>query len=179
VGEARCSECETGFRDLPFSDAKILIIQPGEGLERGGEGGSFSLIRRCPRCKEIRRGGLRLEGVEAELTLARTLAYQSHSGESRVTVQAAVRLLEDPEGPANLVRLLSRHGKPLGELQPIGLTALEAVVSAARERTLMRLEVEALHARWRTEEELAALVDGVLSPVTPLGALIWKVRGKD
>ena len=112
------------------------------------------------------------------MTLARVLAFQSFSGESRVTVQAAARLLDDPEVPAVLVRLLSRHGRPLGELQPMGLTALEVVVNAARERTLMKLEAEALQARWRREEELAALVDGVLSPLPPIGALLWKVRGR-
>jgi hypothetical protein len=116
--------------------------------------------------------------VEAELTLARVLAFLSFSGESRVTVQAAARLLDDPEGPAVLVRLLSRHGRPLGELQPMGLTALEVVVNAARERTLMKLEAEALQARWRREEELAALVDGELSPLSPVGALLWRVRGR-
>jgi len=175
VGEKSCPECGHPFRDLPYTDAKILTVQPGGEF---GEGTSFSLVRRCPRCKDLQRGGLRLGGVEAELTLARFLAFQNFSGESRVTVQAAARLLENPEGPADLVRLLSRYGRPLGELQPMGLTALEFVVNAARERTLMRLEAEALQARWRREEELAALIDGELSPLGPLGALLWKVRGK-
>jgi len=111
--------------------------------------------------------------------LARVLAFQNHTGEARVTVEAAARLLKDPDGPADLFRLLSRHGRPLGDLQPMGLTALELIVSAARERTLMRLEVEALQARWRREEELAALVDGELSPLIPLGALLWRVRGRE
>jgi hypothetical protein len=178
VGQEECGECGYIFRDLPYSDLKILIVKPEGGFEGGGEGGVFSVTRRCPRCRDAQKGGLRLSGVEAELTLARVMAFQNHTGGSRVTVQAAARLLDDPDGPADLVRLLSRHGQPLGDLQPIGLTALECLVVAARERTLMRLEVEALQARWRREEELAALVDGELSPLAPLGAIIWKVRGK-
>jgi hypothetical protein len=121
---------------------------------------------------------LRLSGLEGEIVLARVLAYLSFAGESRVTVQAATRLLDDPEGPPGLIRVLSRHGRPLGDFQPIGLTALEYVISASRERTLLKLEVEALRARWRREEELAALVDGELSPLPSLATVIRRLRGK-
>jgi hypothetical protein len=86
--------------------------------------------------------------------------------------------MEDPEDAAGLVRLLSRQGKPLGQLQPIGLTALEMMVNSARERTLLKLRAEALQARWREEETLAALVDGELSPVPGLKSLVRKVRGE-
>ena len=171
VGQRACAQCGHLFMDLPFADRKILIVRPGDA------GGSFSLSRRCPRCRGAEEGGLRLTGVEAELTLARVIAFQADLGESRVTVQAAARLLADPEGPTSLVRVLSRHGKPLGELQPMGLTALEITVNAARERTLMKLEVEALKSRWRREEELAALVDGELSPLARLDGLVRRVRG--
>lgn len=175
VGETSCSECGHGFRGLPLSDAPILIVQPD--AKAGGKH-RYSLTRRCPRCKDAEVGGLRLEGVEGEIVLSRILAYLNFAGESRVTVQAAARLLEDPEGPTELIRILSRHGRPLGDLQPMGLTALECVISAARERTLLKLEVEALQARWRREEELAALMDGALSPFTPLATVLWKFRGR-
>ena len=59
----------------------------------------------------------------------------------------------------------------------MGLMALEITVNAARERTLMRLEVEAMQARWRREEELAAVMDGELSPVARLEVLVRRVRG--
>jgi hypothetical protein len=191
VGRRACPECGYFFTELPFADRRILIVRPGEGLGEGPAvpetsagsdpvapaGGAFSLTRRCPRCRGSERAGLCLSGIEAELVLARVMAFQSDLGESRVTVRAAARLLDDPEGPASLVRVLSRHGKPLGELQPIGLTALEIIVNAARERTLLRLEVESLRARWRREEELAALVDGELSPVPLLKALKIRARG--
>jgi hypothetical protein len=70
-----------------------------------------------------------------------------------------------------LIRLLTRHGIPLGSLQPIGLTALDITVNAAREKTLLRLDTEALQARWRREEELASHVDGELTHVGGLEAL--------
>jgi hypothetical protein len=162
------------------------MVSPGDGDEPGDRAdsgdvedpgrGTFSLVRRCPRCKDSVQGGLHLRGIHAELTLARVIAYQNFMGESRVTVEAAARLLADPDGPLDLVRILSRHGRPLGDLQPIGLTALEIVVNAARERTLMQLEAGALQARWRREEELAQLVDGVLTPFQPVGTVLWKLR---
>ncbi|MFH1763246.1 MAG: hypothetical protein ABIF09_03545, partial [Gemmatimonadota bacterium] len=114
VGRRNCAECGFLFEDLTFNDRKILLVRPGEEL--GGasstdrasganapgvassaslaasSSGAFSLTRRCPKCRSAEEGGLRLTGIEAELTLARVLAFQSDMGESRVTVQAAARL---------------------------------------------------------------------------------------
>ena len=170
MGALTCGGC--GFRadEIPYADRQILLVRP--------ERDRFVLIRPCPRCKDNTSGGLRLTGVAAELTLARILAFQHEMGESRVTVQAAARLVQESDGAGALARLLTRYGKPLGALQPLGLTALDITVAALRERTLMRLEVEALQARWRREEELAALVDGELSPLAGLDAMIRRVRGR-
>lgn len=172
VGEKGCSECGQPFRELRLEEWKILIVRP-----TGGAFPDLSLTRGCPRCRDAQKGGLHLDGLEAELALARILAFQNQRGEARVTVQAAARLVRDPEGPKNLVRLLSRYGKPLSELQGMGLTALEILVNAARERTLMKLEAEALQAQWKGEEELASLLDGELSPVGRLRELVRRVRG--
>jgi hypothetical protein len=171
IGEVPCRACGFVFRELPFADRAILMVRP--------EDAGFTLRRRCPRCKDAEAGGLHLRGLEAELALARVMAFQTDLGVSRVTIHAAARLLQDPEGPEELVRILSRHGKPLGDLPPIGLTALEITVSAARERTLLNLEAQALQARWRREEELAALVDGELSPVARLEGLVRRLRGNE
>ena len=59
----------------------------------------------------------------------------------------------------------------------MGLMALEITVNAARERTLMKLKVEALQARWRREEELAAVMDGELSPVARFHSFRTRARG--
>ena len=55
------------------------------------------------------------------------------------------------------------------------------VTNAAREAMLLKMEMAELTFRWRQEEELAALVDGEL---TPLLQSVWerlarRVRGKD
>jgi hypothetical protein len=168
VGSLTCSGCGFLESEISFSDGKILVVKP--------QGAGFTVTRPCPRCKGVDSGGLRLSGISAELALARITAFYHETGESRVTVRAAARLVEEGGEADALIRLLTRHGKPLGALQPIGLTALDIAVSAARERTLMQLEVEALQARWRREEELAALVDGELSPLPRLEDLIRRTR---
>ncbi len=171
VGEVPCRVCGFVFREISFADRKILMVRPEEA--------GFSLRRRCPRCKEAEDGGLHLGGIEAELALARIMAFQNDLGVSRVTIHAATRLLQDPEGPEDLVRILSQHGKPLGDLPPIGLTAMEITVSAAREKTFLKMEAQALQARWRREEELAAIIDGDLSPVARLEGLVRRLRGSE
>jgi hypothetical protein len=172
AGQEECSQCGFLFHDLPFADRMIIQLSPSD------DGGSFSVFRRCPGCKDAHLGGFRLHGIEAELTLNRIMAYQNFLGESRVTVSAAARLVQNPQDPHDLVTLLSRHGKSLGDMPPLALTALEIVVVAARERTMLRLETEELQARWRREEELAALIDGELTPMERLHQLARRVRGR-
>lgn len=172
AGRRECSQCGFLFDSLSFSDRMILRLSPSE------DGKGFSVFRGCPGCRDAHRGGLRLHGLEAELTLNRIMAYQNFLGESEVTVSAAARLVQNPQDSHDLIRSMSRQGKTLGELPPLALTALEIVVVAARERTLLRLETEELHARWRREEELAALIDGELTPLERLQHLTRRVRGR-
>jgi hypothetical protein len=92
------------------------------------------------------------------------LAYENLTFASRSRIQAATRIIEGAGGTSALVRLLTRHGRPLGDLPPIGTTALEMYAAETRERTRLRLELEELKARWHQEEQLAAIMDGELTP---------------
>ncbi len=180
-GRRECPGCGFGFSEIPYSDRNILIVGPPEGDGSGGEGDSDgaapTLTRRCPRCKDAVHGGLRLRGMEAELVLFRLLAFEYHTGAPMDRIRSATRLVQDPDGPATLVRILSEHGRPMGDLPPLGTLALEMVVSEARELTLSKMEVRELEFRWRREEELAELMDGELTPVPFLERLVMKVRG--
>ena len=49
--------------------------------------------------------------------------------------------------------------------------ALEIAVNDSVERTMLEIELRDLEAHWRAEEELAAIVDGELTPLPPLEAL--------
>lgn len=45
------------------------------------------------------------------------------------------------------------------------LLALEIALNDDAERRLMLMEIEAIEARWREEEEIAAIIDGELTPL--------------
>lgn len=171
-GSRSCPGCGYEFTELSFWDRKILILTPEIPDEPNGSGeGAMSLTRRCPRCRDAHEGGLHLIGVEADFAVARIMAYERPSGCGEDRVRAALRVIEDAGGPAALVRLLTRHGRPLGDLPAVGSMALEILGDAAKERALLKLEAASLEARWREEEELAALVDGELTPIPGLRGL--------
>jgi hypothetical protein len=163
------------FLELPFSDRKILILTPDGG--DAGDSAPLSVVRRCPRCRDAERGGLLLEGIEASFVLGRVMAYDRPGVASPDRVLAAVDVINDTGGPAALVRLLTRHGRPLGDLPEIGSLALEIFGTQVKERALLKLEVASLEARLKEEERLAALVDGELTPVPGLDALLRRYRG--
>jgi hypothetical protein len=188
-GRGECAECGHQFTEIPFVDRKILIIRPApnQGVEdgwdasRNGEGSdaesSLTLIRRCPRCRDAVQGGLHLLGPPAEYALFRLLAFDDHDGAPIDRVATAARLAQDPGGASSLVRILTSHGRPLGDLPPVGVLALEIVTNQARESTLLKMELADLRFRWRVEVELAEIVDGELTPVSVWGRFLQRVRG--
>jgi len=173
-GRKRCPACNHLLTEIRYSDRNILVVRPGEE--------SFSapsLTRRCPKCRDADHGGLHLRGPEGGLILFRFLAFEHYTGAPIDRVQAAARMVLDPDGPATLVGILAKHGRPLGDIPPLGVLALEMVTNAAREETLLKLELAELTFRWRQEEELAALIDGDLtwSPGNLLEGLLKRMRG--
>jgi hypothetical protein len=171
-GRRSCLGCGYEFTELSFWDRKILILTPEDADESRRSGiGSLSLSRRCPRCRDAHAGGLHMSGVEADFAIARIMAYERPSGCAEEGVRGALRIIEDAGGPAALLRLLTRHGRPLGDLPAVGSVALEILGDAAKERALLKLELASLEARWREEEELASLVDGELTPFPALRGL--------
>jgi hypothetical protein len=52
----------------------------------------------------------------------------------------------------------------LGALTEPKSFALEIAANAEVERRLLELELEDLESRWREEEEIAAIADGILTP---------------
>jgi hypothetical protein len=168
-GERACQGCGHVFTELSFWDRKILVLTPE--VESGRSIDSFSLARRCPLCREVHQGGLHLSGVEADFALARIMAFERPMGSPRGLIEGAVRVIQDVGGPSALIRLVSRHGRQLGDLPPLGSVAVEIYGAEAREKALLSLEAAVLDTRWREEELLAALVDGELTSVPALGAL--------
>jgi hypothetical protein len=133
---------------------------------------------RCPRCGDHREGGLHLEGREAEHTLRRVLAYHHFEGASERTVSSATRLIQEAGSPSDLTRILLKDGRRLGDLGKTGGIALEIAANEATEQRLLELELSELEAHWETEEELAAIIDGELTPLPLLENLRRRVAGQ-
>jgi hypothetical protein len=165
-GHRTCSSCGFVFTSLPFFDRSILALTPAEEDE-----GIPLLSRRCPRCKSSRDGGLRLDSRQSERTLRRVLAYQHYVGAPVERVQSAVALIDRAGTPSALAGTLARYGRTLGDLPAAGAVAMDIAANEAAERALLALEASVLEQYWRQEEELAAIVDGELTPSGPLDRL--------
>lgn len=171
-GRERCPRCGFVFRRVRYRERQNII------LRHSPEMGPAGIALRCPRCRDHRDGGLHLEGMVAEHTLRRTLAYHHFQGASERTVSDASRLIQEAGSPHDLTRILLKDGKALGDLGRTGGIALEIAANEASEQRLLELELAELEAHWRTEEELAAIIDGELTPLPLLETLRRKVAGQ-
>jgi len=171
-GRTRCAKCGYTFRRVTYRRRDRLI------LLRSNDSAPTGLAYQCPRCGDFREGGLQLRGPEAEHTVRRVLAYHHFEGADERTVSSATRLIQEAGSPQDLSRILLRDGKRLGELGRTGGIALEIAANESSEQRLLELELAELEAHWRTEEELAAIIDGELTPLPLLEALRRKVTGQ-
>lgn len=172
-GKQECVRCGYEFRSLAYRD------RGGFGLFPGAEPGQIELAYRCPSCGQYRDGGLRLRGDDAERALRRTLAYHHFAGASERRVISATRLIQEAGSPRDLARIVVKDGRRLGDLQRTGAVALEIAANESAEQHLLELELADLEAHWRHEEELAAIVDGELTPLPLLETLRRKVGRRD
>ena len=165
-GRRECGRCGYVFRALSFKERAGLTIQSG------GPDMPLAVWRSCPVCATgPDGGGLRLTGADAERTLQRMLAYHHFEGASEKRITSATRLIEEVGGSERLARVLVKQGTRLGTLPRTGSIALEIAANEDSERRLLELELASLEARWKREEELAAIIDSELTPVPLLELL--------
>lgn len=152
-GVSRCERRGHTLGDVPFDDYDLLSVRPGDG-------GQLELVLACPECRtEGAASHQVLTGVLAEHVLRRTLAYRNFAGGTEATVEAAVGLVESYDDTEHLLRRVAEHRVPLGGMTETGAFALEIALSADVERRLLQMELADLEARWRREEEIAAIAD--------------------
>lgn len=162
-GRASCAACGHELGVIRFSDRNSL------GIFAAPDGGEIEIVSRCPGCGLYRGAGLHLKGDEAGRTLRRVLAFHHFAGASEQRVARATRLLEEAGSARDLARIVVQGGKRLGDLPRTGAIALEMAANESMEQTLLQLDVAELRARWRREEELAAISDGELTPLPSPG----------
>ena len=171
-GRRECLRCGHEFKNLNYRD------RGGFGLFPGDEAGSVDLVYRCPKCGHYRDGGLRLTGQEAERALRRTLAFHHFAGASERRVVSASRLIQEAGTPQDLMRIVVKDGRRLGDLQRTGAVALEIAANESVEQQMLEMELADLEARWRREEELASIVDGELTPLPMFESLRRKISSQ-
>ncbi|HET9982250.1 MAG TPA: hypothetical protein VFQ38_01630 [Longimicrobiales bacterium] len=170
-GRATCPQCGRELNEISFRERGALVPMPA------GEDG-ISVGFRCAACRAgaayralgpttlplsaAAAPGFILHGAEAEHVLRRVLAYQNYRGGRESEVRDASRLIEQAGSATALSRWVSRGGR-LSALGPTEAIAFEIAVNEERERRLLELELAELEARWREEEEIAAIVDGELT----------------
>jgi hypothetical protein len=171
-GRSRCPRCGFKFVRVPYRNRGNLILNHTDVED------PTSISYRCPTCQDHREGGLHLQGREAEHTLRRVLAYHHFEGASERTVTSATRLIQEAGSPSDLTRILLKDGKRLGSLGRTGGIALEIAANESSEQRLLEMELNELEAHWETEEELAAIIDGELTPLPLLETLRRRVAGQ-
>lgn len=161
-----CPRCGSRWKRLTFHDRHHLVLGPGED-------GGLELWRHCGRCGWYEdTGGFRVQGGVAQHLLRRMMAYHNYSGASQPELREAVRIVSEQESPARLVRAMAAERIRPGTLDPARAVALELALSEDAERRLLRMELEEIEEHWRHEEEIAAIVDGELTPAAIAAASI-------
>lgn len=166
-GIAECETCGRTLQEIRFRKAKELRIEPDDD-------GEPTILLPCPHCRWQRSArppsGFRFTGIEGSHVLRRVLSYRNHTGGGKKDLGKATDLIEAAGSSTALVAQLARRH---GSLERVGSVkkdthrslALEIAVNDAAERRILQLELDVLEARWRQEEEIAAIIDGELTPL--------------
>jgi hypothetical protein len=119
----------------------------------------------CPRCDPWTPDKVySIEGVEAENSLRRVLAYQHISGASVDAIKDATQVIADAGSVDDFERVVSTQRKSLWGMGQTRSIALEIALNETVERRMMRLELQAMEFIWKQEELLARIIDEELTP---------------
>lgn len=171
-GQMRCPRCGALLSDIQFNTRESVV------MIAGAEPGTLNLVRRCSQCNGGPDSGIRLEGVPAERTARRILAYHHFAGASEERVAKATKLIEIAGSTERFTRDALGAGRRLGDMPRTYSVGMEIAANDAAEQRLLQLEVAELEAVWRQEEEIAAIVDGELTPLPLLESLRRRVAGQ-
>lgn len=158
-GEVVCISCGVPLREISFRKSKYMH------LTRDNAGTGAALHLQCMTCRE---GEHQLEGMVAEHVLRRVMTYHHFHGASEDRVRAAAQYIDRMGSPVAVTTDMTRSGIRLDRLfdrdRRTHAVALEIALNEDAERRLLEMELAELEARWRQEEEIAAIADSLLSP---------------
>jgi hypothetical protein len=156
-GSSTCSGCGHDLSYLLFDERGDIVIEP--------DNTSFpALWYSCPQCGDAMESGHRFTGLAAQHILRRVLAYENFSGGDEVVVADAMTWIEECGSVAETIQYAAARHLAISHFPRTRSLALEIALTTQVESELMTLEVQSLEARWRGEEEIAAIVDRELTP---------------
>ena len=173
-GESHCIRCGGPLTELSFKAARKLHITRDNDFEP-------ALHLRCRRCQARGKvGEHQLEGVVAQHVLRRVVTHHHFQGASEKQVRSATDYIDRLGAPDAVTRELSKTGLRLDAIlardRRSQALALEIALNEENERRLLEMELAELEARWRQEEEIAAIVDGELTGDLGLSRLRKVIR---
>lgn len=176
-GETRCIRCGAPLTELSFKKARKLHLTRDNDLDP-------ALHLRCRSCQlRGQVGEYQLEGVVAQHVLRRVVTYHQFQGASEKQVRSATDYIDRLGAPDAVTRELSKTGLRLDAIlakdRRSQALALEIALNEENERRLLEMELAELEARWRQEEEIAAIVDGELTADLGLSHIRELIRGRD
>ena len=162
-GSAPCITCGTPLEQLSFRKTRYMH------LTRDNAGTGPALHMQCARCRSDGRvGEHQLEGAVGENLLRRVMTYHHFHGATEQRVREATSYIERIGSPDAVTLDMSRSGVRLDRLfdrdRRTQAVALEIALNEDAERRLLEMELAELEARWRQEEEIAAIADSLLTP---------------
>lgn len=174
-GEEHCIRCGAPLTQLSFKAARRLHITEDNDRDP-------ALHLRCRSCKwRGQVGEFQLEGVVAQHVLRRVVTHHHYKGASEKRVRSATDYIEQVGSPDAVTRELAKTGLRLDALlardRRSQALALEIALNEENERRLLEMELAELEARWRQEEEIAAIADGQLTPDSGLTRVKRLVTG--
>jgi hypothetical protein len=142
--------------------------------------GRALLDRKCSVCRTAEPGaGFSLSGAEGDHVLRRVLAYRNYAGATESQLESATGAIEHAGSAHRLTRDLAGGRGGLGELHVPQALALEIALNEETERRLLEMELAELEARWRVEEEIAAIADDELTPLAGFASFRDAVLRRD
>jgi len=117
----------------------------------------------------------RIKGPQAANALRRCLAYQNISGAGETMIREAVRAIDDAGSAEGFTEEATELRHSLWKMGPVGAVALEIALNESVEDRQLALEVKAVEAMWKQEEELARIIDEELTPRRVLEAHLRKL----
>jgi hypothetical protein len=155
-GRTSCDACNSVLHTLHFDSAWWLYPRV--------ENGRLIIGVPCTRCDPwTPRNVFDLHGTDGDTVLRRALAYQHVAGANAADLDAATALLQHAGTAERFIATLATGRTSLWRQGRVATLALEIAANHLADRRALEIRLHGVEAEWRSENELAEIVDHELS----------------